>query len=372
MEDPDAVTLENRGTVPSGLVRPYVTGQGLHSNRSPYAAAANDEADPWEGYFVAPPGPAANLYGPLTSAEPGDRTGQTSGHPTQLLADRPAAARPRRRAQGSRPKSAGSATLRRSLALVAVGGTAVVAGIVFLALPHHPAGTPMTECKTPGCHASSAAPGSSRPEMSLYARAHNTMSTPASHAATPPTASPAPSNAVKQTFTAPSASPSPSSSSPSLSPGSLISIEATTQCCTTFSIAHDARDDRVVITQVTPDSSQTARAEATWTVRKGLADSSCISFESADTPGYYLWHHNFELFLARDDGSASFASHTTFCPQAGNSGEGYSFEAYNRPGMFIRHFDYIVYLASDGGVLSWDTSTLWRHDTTWKVIRPWA
>jgi hypothetical protein len=39
--------------------------------------------------------------------------------------------------------------------------------------------------------------------------------------------------------------------------------------------------------------------------------------------------------------------------------------------MFIRHFDYVVYIASDGGFIPWDTPVLWRHDTTWQVIRPW-
>jgi hypothetical protein len=370
MKDPDAVTLENRGKRPSGLVRPYVAGQGRHLDRSPDATAANDKADPWEGYFLAPPGPAARLYAPLTPAEPGDRAGQPSEHPAQPSADHPTAARPRRRAQGPRPKFAGFTTLRRSLAPVAAGGTAVAAGIVFLALPGHPAGTHTTGCTVHGCHGPSAAPSSPRPEMSLYTRTHTTMPTPTSHAAAPRAAAPAPSNAVKQTSTA--TSPSPSGTSPSLSPGSLISIEATTPCCTTFSIAHDTSDSRVVITRVTPDSPQTSRADATWRVQKGLADSSCISFESADTPGYYLSHHDFELFLARNDGSASFASYTTFCPQAGNSGEGYSFESFNRPGTFIRHFDYVVYLASDGGVFPWDTPSLWRHDTTWKVIRAWA
>jgi hypothetical protein len=128
----------------------------------------------------------------------------------------------------------------------------------------------------------------------------------------------------------------------------------------------------VVITQVTPGSSPAARADATWIVKQGLADSSCVSLESADAPGEYLRHHHFELYLDPDDGGAQFARDATFCPQPGHRGQGYSFESYNQTSMFIRHYDYVVYIASDGGSIPWDTSTLWRHDTTWKVIQPWG
>ena len=127
-----------------------------------------------------------------------------------------------------------------------------------------------------------------------------------------------------------------------------------------------------MIAQVTSGSAQAARADATWIVQRGLADSSCISLESADTPGAYLRHHDFELYLDLDDGSAKFASDATFCPQPGNSGQGYSFESYNDSNMFIRHYDYVVYIASDGGSIPWDAANLWHHDTTWKVIQPWG
>jgi hypothetical protein len=159
---------------------------------------------------------------------------------------------------------------------------------------------------------------------------------------------------------------------PGLSPGSVISIEATTACCTSFSIAHDEGDDGVVITQVTPGSSQAARADATWVVRQGLAHSSCVSFESADARGEFLRHHHNALLLDPDDGSAQFADDATFCPRAGNTGLGYSFESYDQPTRFIRHFDYFVFTASDGGQDVWDTSSHWHHDTTWAVIRPWG
>jgi hypothetical protein len=107
-------------------------------------------------------------------------------------------------------------------------------------------------------------------------------------------------------------------------------------------------------------------------VRQGLADSSCVSFESADAPGKYLRHHDFELYLDPDNGSAKFAHAATFCPRPGHKGQGYSFESYNDPNMFIRQYDYVVYIASDGGSLPWDTSAQWHHDTTWEVIKSWG
>jgi hypothetical protein len=127
-----------------------------------------------------------------------------------------------------------------------------------------------------------------------------------------------------------------------------------------------------VITQVTPGSSAAARAEATWVVHRGLADSSCVSFESVDTPGDYLMHHDFELFLNPNDGSTDFAEDATFCVRPGNSGEGYSFESFNRPSLFIRHFEFVGFIASNGGQFPWDASSKWHHDTSWTVIQPWG
>jgi non-reducing end alpha-L-arabinofuranosidase len=128
----------------------------------------------------------------------------------------------------------------------------------------------------------------------------------------------------------------------------------------------------VVITQITAGSSAQTKADATWLVQAGLANSSCISFESVNDPGEYLRHYDFELYLDPDDGSAQFAMDATFCPQPGNSGQGYSFQSINYPNKYIRHFDYVVYIASDGGSNPWDNPNLWPDDTTWLVTQPWG
>jgi hypothetical protein len=375
MEDPDAARPEYRVEGQHGLVRPYVVGPGHNTDRSPDAMAGNGEADPWDGYVFGPQTPAADLGGVRAPAGPGhwpDQPEQPYAHTTRRPPGHPAAVRPHRHAKASRWRFAGLAARWRSLAAVTAVSAAAVAGTVFLVLPSHPRVMPMAECRPAGCDGASTASSRVMPETSLADRAQSAMSMPASHAATARAVSPAPTVSRTAQPASTSVTSSRTSGNPGLSPGSVISIEATTACCTSFSIAHDGNDHRVVITQVTPGSSPAARADATWIVKQGLADSSCVSLESADAPGEYLRHHHFELYLDPDDGGAQFARDATFCPQPGHRGQGYSFESYNQTSMFIRHYDYVVYIASDGGSIPWDTSTLWRHDTTWKVIQPWG
>jgi hypothetical protein len=176
-------------------------------------------------------------------------------------------------------------------------------------------------------------------------------------------------NAVQANITA-AGYASPASVGPAA--GSRISIQATTACCTGDYLKHDDSDTKVVIAAVTSSSSATTKADSTWIVHAGLADSSCISFESANDSGQYLRHYAFELYLESNDGSAQFAQDATFCPQAGNSGQGVSFESWNYPNKFIRHYAYTAYIASDGGSNTWDASSLWADDTSWIVASPWA
>jgi hypothetical protein len=157
-----------------------------------------------------------------------------------------------------------------------------------------------------------------------------------------------------------------------LTPGSRISLRATTSCCTSDYIRHDDADTKAVISAISSSSSATDKADATWIVRTGLADSSCLSFESANNSGQFLRHSNFELYLNPNDGSSQFAQDATFCARAGNSGQGTSFQSVNYPTKYLRHYAYTVYIASDGGSNAWDSTTLWSDDTTWAVSAPWA
>jgi hypothetical protein len=155
-------------------------------------------------------------------------------------------------------------------------------------------------------------------------------------------------------------------------PGARVSVQATTSCCTGDYLQHDASDNKVVIAPVTSSSSSTDKADATWIVEPGLANSSCISFQSANDSGQYLRHSNFELYLQPNDSSSQFAQDATFCVQPGNSGTGYSFQSLNYPTHYIRHYDYTAYLASNGGSNAWDTSSLWTNDTSFLAASPWS
>jgi hypothetical protein len=163
-----------------------------------------------------------------------------------------------------------------------------------------------------------------------------------------------------------------STSTGGLAPGSRISVRATTACCTGDYLRHDDSDTKAVISSITSSSSATDKADATWIVRAGLANSSCISFESANDSGQYLRHYNFELYLNANDGTSQFAQDATFCPQAGNNGQGYTFQSVNYTNKDIRHFNFTVYVASDGGSNSWDSATSWADDTSWVVTSPWG
>ena len=127
-----------------------------------------------------------------------------------------------------------------------------------------------------------------------------------------------------------------------------------------------------MIANVSSSSSSTLKADATWIVEPGLAESSCVSFQSANDSGQYLRHSNFELYLNSNDGSSQFAQDATFCPVSGNSGTGWSLMSDNYLAKYIRHYNYTVYIASDGGSNAWDSATLWSQDTSWLVASPWG
>ncbi|WP_230196249.1 AbfB domain-containing protein [Streptomyces coriariae] len=90
-----------------------------------------------------------------------------------------------------------------------------------------------------------------------------------------------------------------------------------------------------------------SRADSTFTVVKGLADSSCSTFVTAD--GTYLRHRDFVLRAERDDGSALFKQDATFCavPSSYSSGA-VMLESVNYPGRFLRHKNFALRLDTYG------------------------
>ncbi|MET8150604.1 AbfB domain-containing protein [Actinoplanes sp. NPDC049668] len=102
------------------------------------------------------------------------------------------------------------------------------------------------------------------------------------------------------------------------------------------------RDFRARIDAIGPNSSALDRADSRFTVRAGRANGSCVSFESANYPGYFLRHRNYALRLDRVDGSALFNADSTFCavPVAG----GFVLRSHNYPDRFLTESDSVLLL----------------------------
>jgi hypothetical protein len=122
---------------------------------------------------------------------------------------------------------------------------------------------------------------------------------------------------------------------------------------------------------VTADSSAAQKAQATFIVRPGLADRSCVSFEAKDHPGDFLRHFDFQVHLQPMDGSF-FANDATFCPEPGHNGQGTSFQSFNFPTKYLRHFANTLYVADTSQTHFFDAPYSYDDDTSFLVDQPWA
>jgi hypothetical protein len=172
-------------------------------------------------------------------------------------------------------------------------------------------------------------------------------------------------NAVQADIVAAKYATTSMTSGPAYTVGSSVSFKATTQGYTDRYLAHSGS---TVNTQVVSSSSTTLlKRQASWTVRAGLANSACYSFESKDTAGSFIRHYDFALQLSANDGSKAFKEDATFCPQAGLSGQGSSIRAWAYPTRWIRHYNNAGYVASNGGVKDFDAAGSFNADITWIV-----
>lgn len=177
-------------------------------------------------------------------------------------------------------------------------------------------------------------------------------------------------NAVQANIVAAKYSTTSLTSGPGLTIGSSISLRATTPGYTTRYLAHTGS---TVNTQVVSSSSTTAlKQQASWTVRSGLGNSACFSFESKDTPGSFIRHNNFVLVLNANDGSKQFHEDATFCPQAGLNGQGNSVRAWNYPTCYFRHYNNVGYAARNGGVHPFDAAASFNDDVSWVISAGFA
>jgi hypothetical protein len=159
-------------------------------------------------------------------------------------------------------------------------------------------------------------------------------------------------------------------SGPAYSVGSSISLRATTTGFETRYLAHTGATVNSQV--VTSSSSASLKQQASWTVRAGLANGGCYSFESRDTPGSYIRHFDFKLSLAANDNSKAFKEDATFCPQAGISGTGTSIRAWGYPTRYVRHYESIGYIASNGGVHTFDAAKSFNDDISWVMSAGFA
>jgi len=172
-------------------------------------------------------------------------------------------------------------------------------------------------------------------------------------------------NAVQQNIVAAKYAATSMTSGPAFTTGASVSFRATTSGYTDRYLAHSGA---TVNTQVVSSSSTALlKRQASWTVRTGLANSACFSFESKDTAGSFIRHFNFVLQVGANDGSKAFKEDATFCPQAGLSGQYNTIAAWGYPTRMIRHFNNVGYVASNGGVHDFDNAASFNADATWNV-----
>ena len=159
-------------------------------------------------------------------------------------------------------------------------------------------------------------------------------------------------------------------SGPALTVGKKVSFQATSAGYTTRYLAHTGT---AVNTQVvTSSSSTTLKQQASWTIRTGLGNSACVSFESVDTPGSYLRHNAFVLLVNANDGTKQMHEDATFCSQAGLNGKGTSVRAWGYPTRYVRHYDNAGYVASNGGPDTFDATASFNDDVSWLVDASFA
>src|SRR5690348_2264377 len=113
----------------------------------------------------------------------------------------------------------------------------------------------------------------------------------------------------------------PSASAPI--PGSEIMLRATTPISAGEVIRH--REGRAVLLPVGKSSDVFDVEDAIWIVRRGLADSSGVSFESKNYAEGYLRHRHGLVYQDRDDGNEQFKKDATFVVEPGKNGQGLSF-----------------------------------------------
>jgi hypothetical protein len=114
----------------------------------------------------------------------------------------------------------------------------------------------------------------------------------------------------------------------------------------------------------TPHQQTTALFRMTF----GLADGTCISFESVEKPGYFLRHSNFALRLDPYQNTSLFKKDATFKPMPGLADKMcLSFMSTNFRNYYIRHRNFNLYL-DDISKTDPATAFVFRKDATFMPL----
>lgn len=124
--------------------------------------------------------------------------------------------------------------------------------------------------------------------------------------------------------------------------------------------------DVAVAAAVTASADVRSRQDATFVLRRGLADGAAWSFESATFPGQFLRHRDYRLQVTTDTGGP-FRADATFRAVTGLSGSNFSFQSVNYPDRYLRNFANGIWLGREGGPNNWDTTTNFAADATWHL-----
>ncbi|KAF4631117.1 hypothetical protein G7Y89_g7017 [Cudoniella acicularis] len=147
--------------------------------------------------------------------------------------------------------------------------------------------------------------------------------------------------------------------------GNSISFRATSAGYTTQYITHNG--SAINIQAVSSSSNPILKQQASWTIRTGLGNDACLSFESQDTAGSYIRRSNMDhIELNANDGTKEFNEDATFCPEDGFNGQGYSIRSWNHPTRYIRHYNNVVYAASNVGLQTFDDAISFHDDVSWR------
>ncbi|GAA3890393.1 hypothetical protein GCM10023084_48710 [Streptomyces lacrimifluminis] len=233
-----------------------------------------------------------------------------------------------------------------------------------------------TEDPVPVAKAPAPSPGSTYPGLLTFAsptasgtvppdgKSGLSSAQPTTSADTPPVPAPDVKGSASAPASAapgkPAASPSPSKSSaapPKPDRSLLRSVESTNYAGRYWHVS-----DGTV--RLDPVQGSESREDSTFSVVKGLSNSSCYSFKTHDNK--YLRHRNFVLRADRNDGSSLFKQDATFCGGYSGYTGAAVLQSVNYPNHALRHKNFQLRLDPYG------YNTTNREDFSFRVVAPLA